>query len=296
MGEGQLTSSSVPEAEAGHTVWSDVAPYAVGAKVIRDRRRWTAIQAVTGHDPATDVENAWWTFDGPTNRWAMFDQAAGTLTTATGELEVVLAPGRVDSLALIDIDAASVTVTMTSGGVPVYERQQSTSAAATEIDNWWSWFFEPIGKRSTLIFDDMPPYSNAVVTVTISASGPAGAVSVGTMLVGRMLEFGATEAGPSVGINDFSLKEVDAFGHARVVPRTWTGKMTLRAIVDTSRVDTIRNEMAALRATPALWIGEDGFDCLAVYGFFKSFSIDLALETKSYLSAEIEGLSEQRTV
>ena len=49
--------------------------------------------------------------------------------------------------------------------------------------------------------------------------------------------------------------------------------------------------VAALRATPVLWIGSESFESLTVYGFYKEFSIDIAYPTVSYCSLTIEGLT-----
>lgn len=62
-------------------------------------------------------------------------------------------------------------------------------------------------------------------------------------------------------------------------------------VMPTSAIDDVARNLAALRASPVLWIGSESFESLTVYGFYKEFSIDLAYPTVSYCSLTIEGLT-----
>src|SRR3546814_20245664 len=86
---------------------------------------------------------------------------------------------------------------------------------------------------------------------------------------------GLTEDTPSVGITDFSRKETDEFGLTVPVERAWAKRMTVRSLVDSGAVEDVLSRIAALRATPSLWIGDEGFDSLTIYGFFLAFSIEM---------------------
>jgi hypothetical protein len=104
-----LLSSTVPEND--QPVWSADATYAIGTKVILSstHRIYEAVKASTGVNPAADSTT--WLDVGPTNRWAMFDQAVGTLTTATDQIIVRLAPsGQSNAVAVLDTDASKITV------------------------------------------------------------------------------------------------------------------------------------------------------------------------------------------
>jgi hypothetical protein len=287
--DAMLSSSTV--AENDHPAWSAGTAYVTGNRVIlaSTHRRYEALAASTGINPATDP--AKWLDLGPTNRWAMFDARVGTATTRTASLQAVLAPGAVDAVALIDTDAESATVRLTVDGVTNYTSTQSFNLGGNAIDNWFSWFFEPIGRKSTLLFLDVPVYANGVVSVTITRDNPADTVSCGTLLVGRQFSIGETEHGADIGIIDYSRKEADQFGVISVVERAFAKRMTARVVMQTDAVDDVHRNLAALRATPVLWIGSETFESLTVYGFYKEFSIDLAYPTVSYCSLTIEGLT-----
>ena len=255
----------------------------------RTHRRYEALAASTGVNPASDPTK--WLDLGPTNRWAMFDARVGTATTRASTLQAVLAPGAIDAVALIDTDAESATVTLTVDGVTNYTSTQSFNRGGNAIDNWFSWFFEPIGRKSSLLFLDVPVYANGVVSVTITRDNPADTVSCGTLLVGRQFSIGETEHGADIGIIDYSRKEADQFGVISVVERAFAKRMTARVVMPTDAVDDVHRNLAGLRATPVLWIGSEAFESLTVYGFYKEFSIDLAYPTVSYCSLTIEGLT-----
>ena len=217
--DAMLTSSTAPEND--HPVWASGTAYAVGARVIltATHRRYEALVASTGVNPASDPTK--WLDLGPTNRWAMFDDRVGTATTRAGSLQVVLTPGATDGVALIDTDAESATVSLTVSGTQLYSKTQSFNVGGTAIDNWFSWFFEPVGRKSSLLFLDVPVYEAGIITVTMTRDNPADLVSCGALLFGRQFTIGETEHGADIGIIDYSRKETDQFGVTSVVERAF---------------------------------------------------------------------------
>jgi uncharacterized Zn-binding protein involved in type VI secretion len=60
------------------------------------------------NDPATDETN--WVEIGPTNRWACFDGTIGNQTSQATPVIMALAPGTIDSVALLNIESTSVEI------------------------------------------------------------------------------------------------------------------------------------------------------------------------------------------
>lgn len=258
---GALVTSNVPETD--HPEWAATATYDKGARVIlaATHRVYESVTAGNlGSDPAG--ASGKWLDVGPTNRWAMFDQALGTITSRPGVIEVTLSAGTVNAVALLDVLAATVRVQAQG-----YDRTIATGTGA-------------------ITFLDLPSASGPV---TVTVTGP-GMVSVGTLLIGKVVDLGITEASPTAGITDFSRKEVDDFGEVTVVQRAFAKRMTARALIRTDAVDIVANRIAAVRARPSLWIGQTGLDSLTIYGFFKDFSIEVGANV-SKLSLSVEGLS-----
>jgi hypothetical protein len=84
-----VTSSA---AENDYTAWNAATAYSVGDKCIRTathRIYERTIAGTTATAPESDLYN--WMDIGPTNRWAMFDQSVGSVTSAATPLIVVIA-------------------------------------------------------------------------------------------------------------------------------------------------------------------------------------------------------------
>lgn len=294
--EDTLAASNVGEAD--QLPWAAGTTYAAGARVIAAHRIYeSAVADNLGEDPAAGLGK--WIDTGPTNRWAMFDHALGTATTGTSQIIVELTPETaITGLAVLDTDAGSIRVQ-----APGYDRTQLRGG-----DN---------AETTAVLFLDLVAAAGATVFVTIGAAGgPAiprtwtdgaawvdaetwqdasyapgpGPVSIGTLLLGRAVPLGVTEAAPTAGIIDYSRKEVDEFGTATVVPRAWAKRMAAKALIRTDALDLVANRIAGVRARPSLWIAAAELDSLTVYGFYKDFSIEVG-ETVSKLSLSIEGLS-----
>ncbi|WP_370308352.1 hypothetical protein, partial [Sphingobium abikonense] len=257
-----LSSSSVPEND--FPGWSATATYALGARIIRGHRiHESAASGNKGNDPLTSVGK--WIDIGPTNRWAMFDEALGSITQASTSITVYLnRTDAVNAIALLDVTGTSVRV-VTQG----YDRVFPVTAApgmATFLDL-------PVGQSQ--------------IMVRISGTGT---VSAGTLLMGRIVGLGTTEAAPTAAIIDYSRKDTDDFGDVTVVERAWAKRMDVRALVRSDAVDLVTQRVASVRARPCLWIGDDGLETLTIYGFFKDFSASID-ERVSTIALSVEGLS-----
>ncbi len=261
ISDANLVSSNVAETDA--TAWSARVTYSTGARVMltaTHRIYESLVDSNVGADPAG--ASGKWLDVAPTNRWAMFDQALGSATSATGSIVVTLDSSAIGAVALLDVLGATVRVQAAG-----YDRTVAVGAGA-------------------VTFLDLPVGINRV-TVTIAGSGT---VSVGTLLVGRLIGLGVTEGSPTSGITDYSRKVTDDFGGVTVVPRAFAKRMAAKALLRSDAVDLVAARIAAVRARPALWIGQNGIDSLTVYGFFKDFSIEIGVGV-SKLALSIEGLS-----
>lgn len=281
-----LLSSSVPETD--HPAWAAATAYAVGSRVIRTATHSIyerLVAGTTATPPEADAVN--WLRVGPTNRWAMLDGAVGTATRATDTITVLIAPGIVRGLALLDLDAETVTVVMTAGGDEVYRREVSALATQELPTNAYDYCFGSILRRRLLVLTDLPPYSEGQITVTLSG---AGAIGIGSLVVGPMHELGMLLSTPTVGIIDYSRKVTDDFGAVTIAERGYAKRVSATVLLPTATVDTATARLARIRATPVVWIGSASFDALVVYGFAKDWSIAIPGLINSTCALEIEGL------
>lgn len=283
-----FTSSTAPETD--HAAYAAGTTYALGAKVIRTgtHRRYESLQAGNvGNTPETSP--TWWLDLGPTNRWAMFDTVVGTSTTLASPLTVVIHPGAVNAIALLELVGTSVTVSMTStaGGGSVYS--QTISLVASEVGDYYEYFFAPFAQRTSVVLTDLPPYADGIVTVSLTGS----TVSLGVLSVGLFTDLGGTQYGATAGITDYSLKTTDAFGNTTLTQRSYAKRTSAKLWLDKGDVNRVHRKLADLRATPCVWVGvEDAeLEPLTVFGFYKDFQVEVSYPQAALCSLEIEGLT-----
>lgn len=288
--EGMLTSSTLAEDE--YSAWNSGTTYASGDRAIHVHKVWESqAGSNTNHNPATDTAGDWWLEVGPTNRWAMFDGSVSTASTDASDIEVVITPSAVvDGVAIVAGVGDSVRVLMQDGSTTVYDQTQSLDS--TPIDDWERYFFADQVLAGELLFSDLPRYYGATITVTVAAA--TGGAQVGVLALGRLHDLGIVEAGASAGITDYSRKETDTFGTTSLLQRTYAKRSQQRMKLDTDDLRRVQALLSGLRAQPAVWVGSDNttrFSPLVIFGWFRSFSIDIAGPVVSYCSLEIEGLT-----
>lgn len=231
-----------------------------------------------------------WLQIGVTNRWNMFDQTVGSQTeNATSIAVSILAAERLDSVALLNIAAASVQVTMTDEVDGVVYDQTVSTVFDSGITDWYAYFFEPIVRRTDVLFDDLPPYAGATIGITLSE--PTGTAACGVCVLGLSREIGGTQYGVSIGIQDYSLKQRDDFGNYSVLQRAFSKRGKFNVNVENGMVDALQVLLAEYRATPIVYVGADAYGSTLIYGFFKDFSVLIPNSAYSICDIEIEGLT-----
>jgi len=124
-------------------------------------------------------------------------------------------------------------------------------------------------------------------------TGPAD-VSVAHCIVGTVYSLGATSYGATAGIRDYSRKTTDEETGVVTLERRRFQK-TLRAQfkLEDGAVNAVHQRIEALRATPVVWLGDNGADIepLIVYGYYRDFSLQLQGWNESYYQLEVEGMT-----
>lgn len=294
--DANLVSSNVPETD--YAAWNAATAYTLGQRCIRTsthRIYERLVAGTTATAPESDPTN--WLDIGPTNRWAMFDQKMGTVTTQVDSISVTLAPGRINSLAILGADASTVAVTLVVDSETVYTATLDLDSG-TQVGDWYEYFYEPIYQQTEVVITDLldaslldiPAYSNGELTVTLTRTG--GTVSCAALVVGLLFEVGVTEWKPQVSIRDFSRKEADEFGNYTLVKRGFSKKMNATVVVKSARADEVTKSVARYRATNLVWIGSSLYGCLVVFGFVTDWRLVIEGVVESKFDVEIEGMTE----
>lgn len=253
-------------------------------------RIYQSLQASNiGHTPLTSP--TWWTDVGATNTWRMFDILRNTQTVNASPLVVVLTPGvRVDSIALLGLTADAVQISMTSSPFgTVYD--QTVSLVTRIIANWYDYFFLPFYSKLATAKFDLPPYSNGIITITITRA--SGNVGCGSLVLGTSVYLGKARYNAQNDTLNFSTVDRDAFGNSILVPRRNVPKTIQQTEATSASVNLLRAVRDILNAVPAVWSGLDDsgaeyFEALLILGFYRKFSIDLSYPRNAMINIELE--------
>lgn len=288
--DSMLTACNVPEDD--YPIYNIETTYTVGQTVIYSHEIYECLIENTGalpddNDGGTAPK---WLNLGYTNRWKMFDEKVGSQTTRAEVITLSIVPGIIDSIAFLDLEAASIDITMTDPIEGLVYSETVDLVSKSTIVNGYSYFFEPIITTDSVVLLGIPPYANA--TISISINYATGTAKVGTIAFGMQRELGETQYNPTVSITDYSKKEVDTFGNFSVLQRSYSKRLECELFIDNSTIDELHRILAQYRATPLIWVGTDvNYSSMIVYGFYRSFSIAVPYPTKSTCTLEIEGLS-----
>lgn len=284
-----LVSSSVAEAEGAP--YAPGTAYALNALCIHQHRVYRSLQAAnTGHTPGATGNEAWWEDKGPTNRWAMLGADPSVSTSAADSITVRLAPGMVRALCLPDVDAAAVRARMFFGAEEVFDSGDIDLRDERHVVDAYSYCFGPFRHRTTVLITDLPPYAAGQIVLTISRAGET--VRSAPLVLGPLDAYGEDEFGVSVGIKDYSYVNFTSTGKGTLTKRGFAKALDVPMVLERDEVDRAFVGIAALRATPALYIiGGGQYDCLVVYGV-ASFRISIANPKKSRCTLTIQGLTQ----
>ncbi len=284
--DAEFVSSSVAESDA--PVWSGATTYGLGNLVILEstHRIYRSLANANTNNIPSDAASAWWLDTGPTNRWACLDTGVSTQTVGGSTLTVVLAPGAIDGVGLVNLSAQTASLSLSSGGEVVYAREVSLVRDLVRKD-WYGYFFEPVITLQNAVFFDVPPYPDGIVTITLTE---ASAVKVGVVAVGMTSVLGWAQHGVKVKIVDYSRKEIDDFGNAVLVKRGYRTELSVPLMIPADEADGAYQVLAGLRSTPSVWAASKRFDCSTVFGFYGDFELDLASADYSYTTIQVLGL------
>lgn len=241
-------------------------------------------------DEGALLEVPTWLDSGKVNPLRMFDGKLDSITTSSSDLSIVISPQTVVSgIAFFNVDASSIQITMTDpvDGL-VFDSGLISMIDNSGINNWFEFYNAPYIERSNLVSLSLPAYIDASIEVTISSV--SGSVSIGEIVVGRVLNIGISQFGTSVGILDFSEKEQDQFGNFNIIERKFSKRADYDVKIPTNTVSGVQRTLSKFRATPVVWVGDVDREETIIYGYYKSFDIVLSNPALSDTSILVEGL------
>lgn len=292
-----LISSSVDTVVAPYetaTAWNSGTTYASGVFVYDGNVIYTSLQASnTNHVPSTSP--TWWAVVGPTNRWAMFDGTLSNKTVGESPFEVVIEIGQADTLAVMGVVGADITLTVRDGlaGPIIYE--QSMALVGDSIGDWWEYFyFDPFLTKVTAVFLDIPLYAAAHATIEVTEAVGVD-IEIAEVVFGRIYEVGSPAYGATAGIIDYSRVDRDEFGTATLIQRAFSKRLSASLLVDNDQLNRVYRFLSEYRATPLLWLLADQDtrfeEAGVVFGPYRDFDIEIAYPDHSLCRLELNGMN-----
>lgn len=292
--DAMMISSNVEEND--YEEWDALTPYAV--KDVRMvtasgvHKTYEALTASTNKYPPDTVKTVPpdWLEREATNRWKPFDQKVRSQTTNADSISYTLAPGMIDSLAFLNLEASTIDITMTDPLEGLVYEQHIDLISTDNVYDAWTYCFEEILSKSDYVVFELPPYGSAVITITIN--NPGGIAKVGEIVLGREKDLGDTQWGPRRGVSDYSDKTVDDFGNYMPNKRPFSKTMDCDTTIDNDRIDEAIRLLEANMTKPMVWAGTGNlFGSFILYGYYIDFFVVLPHNGFSECSIEIASLT-----
>lgn len=275
--------------------WASDDVYPKGARVIYvDRKHGPSVFQSAGDNNKgnkPDVSPDDWVRVGPTNRWAMFDGSASTLSESEGGFTCSFRVSRMfNALAFFEVYGARLTLTVSldASSEPFFRHEQDLIDNSMVVDAY-TYCFSPFDYIRDGIIKGVPPFGNAIVTISIEGGGRTG---VGEIIVGDLIELGCTEYGATHGIRDYSPIHEDGFGNRYMQQGAWAKTNNLQIFVDKGKHRYVSRILTELRAIPTVFIGSENpqHEPLIVFGSIKDWRGIIPYPNKTLINIEIQGL------
>lgn len=285
----QYRSFVYPEYASGTT-------YGIGdiVSIVATHKRYESIQdANTGNDPATAT--TYWIEIGYTNPWVAFDEKIGSRVVRTGKIEYVITPGEiVEKIAFFNMEAADIEVSLEDPVEGVVFTQNIEVISISNVFDGYSYCFAPFIRTRNTVTLDIPPYPNAVITISINGGDDTETVGAGTIVFGPVSYIGATQYSPTIEIIDYSTKDADEYGTVTVVERAFSRRITVDMVLENSLLGYVLEDLETYRATAVAWVTTEANNDLQnpylIYGFYKGYNTVAQYPLYSMQSIELESL------
>lgn len=288
-------ASNVPETD--NPLWLIGESYAVGEKATMTtnvHKNFECLIANIGQDPSLATVNGsnlpYWLDLGATNRWAMFDEVINNATTSPTPIIFEVTPSSVvNTIGLLNISGATANIVGTEPISGEFYNETFELISTENVFDGYSYFFGDFITISDITAQNIPPFSSASFTITVSG---AGTVSLGEFVYGAGFDLGESLAGAQPSIESFSIVSTNSFGKTTVVPRANRKLMTIDTAVERYRINDITRKMAQIIDKPSLWVGSDENSSLIVYGILGAYSPEFGVANgMSFINFEIKGLT-----
>jgi len=272
-----LVYSNVPITEP---LWV-AGTYAQGARV-RDAANFVFESLADGNTSVLSEKTKWLPL-GITNRLKMFDKAVNSQTVWPEEVVVVVKAAQLaNTLTLLNVTGATVSVSQSES---TYSRARSL--VSHDVLSWYDfWYQEPLW-IGDVVFDDLPPYIESVVTVAVRS--PSNQAAVGGFFLGKSKFIGKTQWGLTAGILSYSGATADTFGNVTLMKRDSAKKMNFEVAIPRGYEDEVYRYMKSAENVEMVAIASTNWSMTISYGYLGQWELPLSIDGKK-MPVEWRGL------
>lgn len=269
-----------------YSPWRSLRLYTSTSRIYFDKRIYQSLSVNTGNNPSTNPE--YWLDIGAANAYALIDEKTST-QTVYGEDIVITADvdGYAGTLALLEVDASEVNVTVMDGATEVYNVDFQMIDTVGVID-WWTYYFSPVISKRTLVVTDLPSVLNPTIIVTIK-NNDGEMRGVGHFALTTLIDIGNTEYGARIGYDDYSVFQTDGFGNRFIVQRGYSNWGRFTVWVERDYVDYVMKLLRDNRATPCIFVGTSSYDSTVYFGTPKNVEMSISYPQHSILELQVDG-------
>jgi len=256
-----------------YSAWSSATGYVITNRVIYQNRAYEAKASSTNKIPSQNPDL--WIDLGATNRFSMFDLTSNTQTLRADNINVTLTLGeRINTVGLLNVDADSLTITMTNASVIVYSITETLGVRNNTVSDWYEYFYTPFTNKQETAYFDLPPYAGATINIVITKTGLTA--KCGSVVFGTNEYLGQVEDGANTDSLNFSVNETDSFGNTTLIPRPSKDQIECELLSSELNAQRLKELRRMLNAKPAMWSGLDDkddpyFGNLLTLGFYENF-------------------------
>lgn len=215
-----------------------------------------------------------WVVVRPTNGYAMFSDVVSEQTEFPDIITVTYdstATFQIASgVALYNVEADEIEVTVTSGGSEIYNSIISLKDYSN-VTNLYRFRYAPFLLRNTAFFDSWGIWTNAIVTVEIRKTG--GTAKCGKIIIGEHVDFGTLLAGAQSETKNIGRTAV-LDGKRQYISEGF--KKTINAVIgiNTSDADFIAKKVGEEIGDMAIGVSVDArYDSMQTYGVISMQSV-----------------------
>lgn len=287
-----IFTSNVPEPDpsVGEIEWT-TGTYTTGTQrvVSADHKVYEVVADPSTSESPAGGNSSDWVEVKSTNRYRMFDGVIGAKTEYPSSIEFSFTPNLLfNGFSAFGLVGQSAIVEMNdpSEGL-VYSKQVDLRDESAVVD-FYEYFFEPIVQVDNFTLTDLPAYTTATVSITVTAEDTA---EIGEVAIGKQILIGEGLYGSSYESKNFSEISRDDFGFLTITKRDSISLLSYNVLIDKSDFPYVKNQLVFTESTPVVWIGTDDLsDGTVVYGISRKSTINFSSPQKYDCTIKVEGL------